>query len=209
LLDTASQFSRTCSKLFELRHAPLRQHIQKTIQLSDDEFEKIISVFRLRKLKRFHFLLQEGTTCTFDSFVLSGALRQYFINEEGKEHVIQFAFKDWWISDWSSILTQSPSFYNIEAIEPTEVLQVDISALEKLFDQVPKMEKYFRVMFQKAFAAQQRRILWLQKSAEERYKEFIETYPDFEQKLSQAQIASYLGITRESLSRIKKELLKN
>lgn len=182
---------------------PLRKHIEQVVPLTDEEFEMILSACRRRVLKRNQYLLLEGNQCTSDFFVLSGSLRQYYIDDTGKEHIVQFAVQDWWISDWDSILNQKPSSYNINALETSEVLQLGYEQMENLFVDVPKMERYFRVMLQRSFAAHQRRILWLQKPAKARYLEFISAYPHFEQKLSQSHIASFLGITRESLSRLK------
>ena len=187
---------------------PLRQHIQKTVLLTDDEFEKIISKFKVKKIKKYQFVLQEGNICTFDTFVMDGALRQYYVDDEGKEHVIQFAFKDWWVGDWFSLFNRMPTNYNIDALEYSEILQIEESTLDNLFTEVPKLERYFRIMFQTAFAAQQHRISSLQRPADERYRNFYTLYGHFEQKVSQTQIASYLGITRESLSRLKNQTVK-
>jgi CRP-like cAMP-binding protein len=182
---------------------PLRKHIEKVVLLTDEEFEVILSACRKRVLKKNQYLLIEGSQCTSDFFVLSGSLRQYYVDDKGKEHIVQFAIEHWWISDWDSILNQKPSFYNIEALEQSEVLQLGYEQLEHLFVDIPKMERYFRVMLQRSYAAHQSRILWMQKPAKVRYLEFISTYPHFEQRLSQSHIASFLGITRESLSRLK------
>ncbi|MEO6286454.1 MAG: Crp/Fnr family transcriptional regulator [Dyadobacter sp.] len=182
---------------------PLRKHIEQVVSLTDEEFEVILTTCRKRVLKKNQYLLLEGNQCTSDFFVLSGSLRQYYTDDKGKEHIVQFAVQNWWISDWDSILHQKPSFYNIDALEASEVLQFGYQQLEHLFEEVPKMERYFRIMLQRGFAAHQSRILWLQKPAKARYLEFISAYPHFEQRLSQSHIASFLGITRESLSRLK------
>lgn len=181
------------------------QHIRQVVPLTDEEFELIRSRSAVRKIKKQQFLLQEGTVCTSDFFVLKGSFRQYYLDEKGKEHIVQFAFANWWISDWYSILNHAPSEYNIEALEDSEYVQISKESLDFLFASIPLLEKYFRIMFQKAFAAQQRRITSLQKPAEERYKDFLNTYRHFEDEVSQAHIASYLGITRESLNRIKNQ----
>jgi len=182
---------------------PLHKHITATVPLSEKEFELLLSHGRKRKLKKNQLLLQEGDYCLSDFFVLDGCLRQYYIDNAGNEHVIQFAFPGWWISDWYSILHKKPSNYHIEALMPTETLQFTYEDLEKLFHELPPLERYFRINFQRAFAAQQRRILWLQQPLKERYAEFVSVYGFFEQLLPQSQIASYLGTTRESISRIK------
>jgi CRP-like cAMP-binding protein len=187
---------------------PLRKHIEKTVALTDDEFEKIISKFKNIKVRKHHFVLQEGNICNFDSFVINGSLRQYQVDKQGKVHVVEFAFRNNWITGCNSIIAEKPSIYNIDALEHSEIIQIEKSNLENLFIEIPKLNKYFRKIFQSGFAVQQRRILFFQKTAEERYLNFIETYQHFEQKVSQVQIASYLGITRESLSRIKTQMIK-
>jgi CRP-like cAMP-binding protein len=187
---------------------PLRKHIEKTVALTDDEFEKIISKFKNIKVRKHHFVLQEGNICNFDSFVINGSLRQYQVDKQGKVHVVEFAFRNNWITGCNAIIAEKPSIYNIDALEHSEIIQIEKSNLENLFIEIPKLNKYFRKIFQSGFAVQQRRILFFQKTAEERYLNFIETYQHFEQKVSQVQIASYLGITRESLSRIKTQMIK-
>lgn len=182
---------------------PLQKHIGQLVALSDEEFALVLASFKIRKLKKGQYVLLEGNVCTKDLFVLSGTLMQYTSDEKGKMHVVQFALPNWWISDWDSILRKTPSIYNICTLEDAEVMQIDYAQLQQLFGTVPKMEVYFRVIFQHAFAAQQRRIGWLQLPAYERYRQFVSVYPDFELKLSQSYIASFLGITRESLSRLK------
>jgi len=195
-----------CQFYFLLHLHPLHAHIIDKVPLTDAEFELLQASFSLRRLKKNQVLLEPGKTCTADHFVLSGCLRQYYLDYSGKEHVVQFAFANWWISDWSSILSKQPSFYFIEALEPTEVLQVEQEQLQRLFKQLPVFETYFRMIFQQAYAAQQRHILWMQKPAVDRYRYFSSIYGYFETRLPQAQIASYLGLTRESFSRAKKAL---
>jgi CRP-like cAMP-binding protein len=187
---------------------PLRKHIEKTVALTDDEFEKIISKFKNIKVRKHHFVLQEGNICNFDSFVINGSLRQYQVDKQGKVHVVEFAFRNNWITGCNAIIAEKPSIYNIDALEHSEIIQIEKSNLENLFIEIPKLNKYFRKIFQSGFAVQQRRILFFQKTAEERYLNFIETYQHFEQKVSQVHIASYLGITRESLSRIKTQMIR-
>lgn len=182
----------------------LQQHIEKTIKLSEAEFEQIALRFKPKTIRRSQYLLQEGDVCNHDYFVVKGALRQYHIHDN-KELVNQFAFENWWISDWYSMLNGFPSSFYIDALENSEVLQISKESLGALFEEVPTFDKFYRIIFQRAFSAQQRRIACMQKSANERYEDFVSIYGHFEQRVSQAQIASYLGITRESLSRIKNQ----
>lgn len=185
---------------------PLLRHIKEIVTLSNQEFDLILTYARNRKLKKNQLLLQEGDYCSSDFFIIDGCVRQYYIDNKGREHVIQFAFQGWWISDWYSILNQTPSSYQIEALAETEALQITYDHLKELFLKIPQLEQYFRIIFQRGFAAQQRRITWMQTPLKERYSEFLLIYGYFEQLLSQSQIASYLGTTRESLSRLKKKM---
>jgi CRP-like cAMP-binding protein len=187
---------------------PLHHHLKETVNISNQEFDLILSYARERKLKKNQLLLDEGEYCTSDFFITDGCVRQYYVDDKGHERVIQFAFQGWWISDWYSILNKEPSSYRIEAITTTAALQFTYDHLQELFKQIPQLEQYFRIIFQRGFAAQQRRILWMQMPLKERYSEFLLIYKYFEQLLPQSQIASYLGTTRESLSRLRKESMK-
>lgn len=173
------------------------------MSLDPQEQELFLSALKHRTLRRKEFLLQEGERCRHDHFVIKGSLRQYETDEEGRDNVMQFAFEDWWIGDWYSMLTGTPTVFNIDALEDTEVLMIEKTRLDELFLEIPKLERYFRIIMQHAFVALQHRILFLQKSAEERYADFYSRYGHFEQRVAQQHIASYLGISRETLNRIK------
>jgi len=179
------------------------ENISRYVSLDPQEQAHFTSALQHRSLRRKEFILQEGELCRYDHFVIKGSLRQYEIDDEGREHIMQFAFEDWWIGDWYSMLTGTPSVYNIDALEDTEVLLIDKHRLDELFLEIPKLERYFRIIMQHAFVAQQRRILFLQKPAEERYADFYSRYGHFEQRVPQQHIASYLGLTRETLNRVK------
>ncbi|WP_212004877.1 Crp/Fnr family transcriptional regulator [Chitinophaga sp. HK235] len=183
----------------------LLQHINRYVQLNEEELHAFCNALELKKLRRHHFLLQEGDICKRDYFVIKGGLRQYETDKEGKERIIHFGFENWWITDRHSLITQTPSIYNIEALEPTEVLQINKTTLETLYDRIPRLERYFHLVLQESFALWQQRILQLQKPAEEKYRAFQAEYGAIEQRLPQQYIASYLGITRETLSRIRSQ----
>ena len=185
----------------------LRQNIENIVKLSNEEFDQIASLFKPKLIRKNQLLLEEQEVCKYDYFVVKGALRQYLVHDK-KEWVNQFAFADWWISDWYSMLNNTPSQFYIDALADSEILQIDKQALDLLFDRVQNFDRFYRIIFQRAFSAQQKRIALMQKSAEDRYEEFVTLYGKFEQDVSQAQIASYLGITRESLSRIKNLRIK-
>ncbi len=183
-------------------------HIGRHVTLGQPELEKFCAALQHKKLRRRQYLLQEGDYCRYDHFVIRGGLRQFEVDEEGRENVMQFGFEDWWISDWYSMLTNTPTVYNIEALEEAEVLQIERVKLERLFLEIPLLERYFRIIMLNAFVALQRRVLFMQKSAAERYAEFLTRYAAVEQRVSQQHVASYLGITRETLSRLKSQQLK-
>lgn len=183
------------------------QNISKHIQLTQDETDYFTSVLRVKRLRRKQYPIQEGDVSRFESFVNKGCLRAYYLDEKGQEHIAQFAIEGWWIGDMYSFLTSTPARLNVDALEDSELLCIDKPSLEEMYLQVPKFERFFRIILQNAFIAHQQRIIAnMSKSAEERYREFIQRYPQLEQRVSQHQVASYLGITPESLSRIRKQL---
>ena len=185
----------------------LRTHIEKRVHLTDEEFEICSKFFVPKKLRKKQFLLNEGDVCKNLGFVNSGCLREYTIDNKGAEHIIQFAIEDWWVSDLNSFIAGSPSTYNIDALEDSEVLLLEKSARDKLLDSCPKMERFFRLLMETNHVAVQRRVSdSLSASAEERYLKFIKIYPKLFEQVPQNQIASYLEITPQSLSRIRKEL---
>ncbi|KAB2918206.1 MAG: Crp/Fnr family transcriptional regulator [Bacteroidetes bacterium] len=188
-------------------HPLLEAGLSRHIQLTDEEKELLWQAVTLRKYRKRQYVLQAGDVCRYENFVVSGCLRAYYIDDAGTEHIIMFAVEDWWTSDLLSFLTQTPSKLNIDALEDSEVLQIEHSALEALYLKIPKLERFFRIMMQNAYIAQQQRILFnISKTAKERYLYFIEKYPKLEQRLPQHQIAAYLGITPEFLSQIRKQL---
>ncbi|WP_143306910.1 Crp/Fnr family transcriptional regulator [Chitinophaga vietnamensis] len=189
-------------------YEPILAHIARYVTFTPEETRLFCEALQYKKVRRRQYLLQEGEICRYDYFVVSGCLRQYEVSDNSRENVVQFAFENWWMSDWYSILSGTPTIYNIDALEDAEVILIEKSVLEKLFTQIPALDSYFRTMLLQAYAALQRRILYLQKPAEERYAEFIKHYSWFEQRVSQQHIASFLGITRETLSRLKSQQAK-
>lgn len=189
-------------------HPLLLTNFSRHISLSDEETALLPAYFRRRQVRRREVLLKEGEVCRSEYFVLKGCLRQYEAGDDGREHVVQFAFEDWWISDPYSMYTGIPSVFHIDALEDSEVLQLDYESQQRLFADLPQMNIYWRLIMQQAFVALQRRVLFLQKPLEERYQEFLRTYAWFEQRIPQHQVAAYLGATRESLSRVRNAVLK-
>ncbi|UCA61356.1 Crp/Fnr family transcriptional regulator [Chryseobacterium rhizoplanae] len=185
------------------------KHIEQQVTLSEQEKKAFCSKLIYKKFRRKQYLLQDGDICSHDYFVINGCLRQYEVSPSGRENTVQFAFENWWISDWYSMLHTQPSVYNIEAMENSEVFMLEKNELEGLYIEIPKLERYFRKIFLNAFVSLQKRILFQQKTAEERYQEFVKEYGWFEQRLSQQHIASFLGITRETLNRLKSQQHKD
>lgn len=184
----------------------LHQKISMHISLSPGEYEQVESFFTYRKFRKKQFILQEGDICRFETFILTGCARMYEISKNGQEHVLQFGAEGWWVSNLHSLVHEQPANYSIDCLEDCEVLQITKPNLEKLFATVPLMERFFRILLQNAFIAFQYRVLiLLGKPAVERYKDFLERYPQIEERIPDHQVASYLGITPQSLSRIRSQ----
>lgn len=185
------------------------QNVAKHITLDKAETDFFISLLRGKTIKRKEYLLTPGKICRTENFIVKGCLRTYTIDENGVEHIVMFGVEDWWVGDLYSFLTQSPASYYIDALENTEVLQITKKNLDKLYERVPKFERFFRLILQNAFIAQQQRINQnLAYTAEERYFDFIKKYPKLEQRLSQKQMAAYLGITPVFLSMLRRKLVR-
>lgn len=185
----------------------LYTHITKRVRMTREEFERCARFFVHKKIRKRQFILQEGEVCKHLTFVLEGCLREYTVDHKGEEHILQFAIRDWWISDLNSYLTETSSIHAIDALQDTEVLMLERKARDAMLEAVPVMERFFRLLLEANYVATHKRIgESLSASAEERYLTFIKTYPRLVEQVPQNQIASYLGITPQSLSRIRKEL---
>ncbi|AXY75709.1 Crp/Fnr family transcriptional regulator [Paraflavitalea soli] len=183
------------------------KNIARFIQLTPEETDRFTSVLKPRTLRKRQYLVQAGDVFRYECFVNKGSLRTYHVDNNGQEHIVMFAFEDWWTGDMYSFLSGQPALYNVEALEDVELLLIEKSQLEQLYIDIPKFDRFFRVLLQNAYISMQRRISDnMSLTAEERYLDFINRYPHFEQRLSQKQIASYLGITPESLSRIRRQM---
>ncbi|GAA4324589.1 Crp/Fnr family transcriptional regulator [Flaviaesturariibacter amylovorans] len=185
------------------------ESIGRRIELTEDEQQYFTSLLQVRTVRKRQFLLQEGDVCRYEYFVNKGCLRAYVVDAKGVERVLQFAIEDWWIGDMQSFIDQKPARLAIDALEDSEVYCIDKAGWTALLERVPKFERFFRMLLERAFITLQERVTSaLSATAEERYGQFQERYPQFEQRLPQHQIASYLGITPESLSRIRKQRMK-
>ncbi|MEZ4828578.1 MAG: Crp/Fnr family transcriptional regulator [Bacteroidia bacterium] len=184
----------------------LIENLRRYIQLEDREAEIFLSLTKTKTIPKKKFLLLSGEVCEYFSLVADGCLMNYFTDENGFEHVLQFATPMWWTADLYSLVSRSPAIYSIKALTDARVLQISIEGLEQLYRDVPKFERYFRIIFQNALVAHQRRIMQNHAfSAEDRYQQFLKSYPTLEQIVPQKYIASYLGITPEFLSKIRRK----
>jgi CRP-like cAMP-binding protein len=188
----------------------LINYFNNILPLNDEEMAFVEDVFKERSVKRRQFILQEGEICKHNTFVLEGCLKMYFIDHNGKEHNLQFAIENWWIGDISSFHAEEPSKLYIEAIENSVILQIKKEDQLKLFVDYPKFNRIFRVLAENAMVGLQKRTIHnISSTAEERYLDFLQRYPQFFNRISNVQIASYLGVTPEFLSTIRKKLAKS
>jgi CRP-like cAMP-binding protein len=180
-------------------------NVAKHIKLTDDEVAFFTSLLKHRKIRKRQYLLQAGDVNIYENFVTKGCLRAYTVDAQGEEHIAMFGLEGWWISDLYSFLTNTPATQNIDALEDSEVFSIERSDLDSLYEKVPKFNKFFLKLLQNAFVAHQRRILAaISQTAEEQYINFVTKYPSIEQRVPQHQIASYLGLSPETISRIRK-----
>lgn len=186
----------------------LIRYFSERTTLTDSAKEIIRKAYRLIHVKRKDFLFKEGDQDLVEGFVVNGTLRIFYSDTKGSEHVLYFAFKDWWVGDIASFDTGNPTDLNAQAMEDSHLLVINKVDREKLFAEVPQLERVFRVISQKHLIVLQKRFLkTISSNAEGRYIELIRRHPEIEQLVPQHQIASYLGILPESLSRMKKNLL--
>jgi CRP/FNR family transcriptional regulator, anaerobic regulatory protein len=186
----------------------LIKHIHRHVQLSEEEILILSKYVRPLHPKKKEFLLQEGQICKSNYFVEKGCLRMFFINSKSAEQITQFALDTWWMADYFSLADGTPSPYYIQAIEKSEILAFDSVVQDNLLRELPQMERYFRIVMQKALAASQLRIKYLYElSKEELYLHFSTSFPEFVQRVPQYMVASYLGLTPEYVSELRKKNL--
>ena len=182
-------------------------NVKRFIELNDDELYFFTSLLSTKKYKRKDMILRNGEVSNYELFIVNGCVKNYTIDNNGFEHISMFAIEDWWTGDIASFTSATPSIFNIEALEDTEVLQISKANLDLLLDKVPKFEKFFRILYERSLIAYiERNNQNISFTAEQRYLTFIKKYPKFELRVSQKNIAAYLGITPEFLSLLRKKL---
>ncbi|NQX53612.1 Crp/Fnr family transcriptional regulator [Pedobacter panaciterrae] len=189
--------------------APLLEYFNRLIPLSSEEKQLVAELFKPRLYRKRQYVLQEGDVCSSFNFVVRGCLRMYKIDDKGNTHIIQFATENWWLMDIGSFHGKEPSELNIDAIEDTMVLHISYNDLINLYTKGPKFNLIFRVLIENSFVSLQKRLLQnISSTAEERYLSFMQDYSHLNNRLPQVQIASFIGITPEFLSRLRNKLVK-
>ncbi len=190
-------------------YAAILHNVGKHIQFDKSETEFFTSLLKTCELSRKETLLKEGDRCTTFNYVAKGALRAYYRDDEGNESIIMFALQDWWVTDMYSFISEKPAMLNIDALEDSTIIQLTKDDIEKLYIKVPKFERFFRIIMQNAYIREQLRVIEnLSKPAEERYLSFMQKYPQVMKRVPLKQIASYLGVTPEFLSVVRKKVQK-
>ena len=188
----------------------LINYFEKHLPLNEEEKSAVEKYFKERRIKRRQFILQEGDVCRYNTFVVEGCFKMYLVDPNGKEHNLQFAIENWWIGDIGSFHSEEPSRLNIEAIENSVILQIKKEDQLKLYVDYLKFNRIFRVLAENAMVSLQNRVLQnISSTAEERYLDFLKRYPQLLNRISNVQIASFLGVTPEFLSTVRKKLMKS
>lgn len=187
-----------------MEYDPILEYISRYVELNDDEVSQLTPFFKIKKVKKRQFIVQPGFVCKHKSYVVKGAFRAYLVDSQGKEHTLAFAIEDWWISDYSSLIYQEPATLFVEALEDSVLIQIDFKDEQTFLREIPKMEKFERIITQRSLAFQQKRLLSnFTKTAEERYDEFMNKYSAIANRVPQYALASYLGFSTEYLSKIR------
>jgi len=176
--------------------------------LSEEDKLLLKAHFKPRKLRKRQYFLQEGDVCKFIAFIVKGSAKTFIVDEKGHENILRLSVERWWLTDFESFYRLTPSLYNIEALEELELLQTTNAEIEEFLKRIPAFSAMSDIISQNSTIASQKRMNTINYSAEERYEELVKNYPYFLQRFSQQMIASYLGLSSETLSRIKKNALK-
>ncbi len=187
-------------------HDPLLTHIRRYVALDADESALVVSLFEHRYLPKKTLLLAQGDLARHEAFVVSGCLKAFFTDQDDKEFIIRFATENWWIGDLDSFHNHRPATYAIEALEDSHLLLYTKAAEEILLTRIPRLETFFRILYRSGLIALQRRMMdAISQTADDRYADFVHRYPNLEQRIPQYLVASYLGITPQFLSQIRRK----
>jgi CRP-like cAMP-binding protein len=193
-----------------MNNKPFLEYINKIVNLTVEEETILLSKIVHRNYLKDQYITQQGDVCKTVNFIISGCTKTFYMDGEGQEHIVLFAIEDWWTSDLGSFITQTPADFNVQCLENTELIQFTYKNLEELYKEIPKLERLFRKIVERAFVASQKRIIRnFSLSVKERYQIFKKTNPKIDQRVPQYMIASYLGVTKEFLSKIKSQIIQN
>ncbi|KAA0126921.1 Crp/Fnr family transcriptional regulator [Chryseobacterium sp. SN22] len=186
----------------------LIKHIRQKVDLSEQDAALLKTFFVYKKLEKKQFLLREGEVCNYFAFVSRGILKSFMSDEKGQDRISFFAFEGWWISDFNSFINREKALLNIDAIEDSELLLISFENYERLMLKIPLMDRYFRILYQNSLVTKDRRLMNSNKStAEEKYLSLVQSNPEIAKRIPHTLIASYLGLSPETVSRIRKKLL--
>lgn len=188
-------------------YSGILSNIRRFVAFQPQEEQQLISIIQTTRVKKRQFIDQPGFVSGYRNYIVKGAFRSYFIDHEGKDHTVQIAVEDWFVSDFYSYITQTPATLYVEALEDSIILRMKYDDIEALCKNIHNLSEYFRITTERAFAFSRKRALSnLSKTAEERYLEFLERYPGIVQRVPQKVIASYLGMSAEFLSKIRAQI---
>ena len=186
-------------------YSPLLNNINRYVELTKDEVSRLTSIITTSRVKRKQFIIQPGFICHSRTYIVKGAFRVFYLDMEGKEHTVSIGVEDWFVTDFYSYINQVPALNFAEALEDSVIFQMKFDEIESLCKEIHALSEYFRLTTEKAFAFSRRRVISsISKSAEERYDEYLEKYPHIANRIPQYVLASYLGISPEFLSKIRK-----
>lgn len=184
----------------------LINHIRKFAKLDEAEIPILVKYLKTRHYKKKEYLLMNGQICRSLFFVSRGCLRKYYLNDKSQEQITQFAIEGWWMTDFFSFSDKTKSEYFIQAIEPSDIILIDAAAFDTLLEELPRLERYFRIIWQRNLAASQLRAKYLYElTKEDFYFHFVDSFPEFMQRVPQYMVASYLGLTPEYVSELRKK----
>ncbi|WP_208645689.1 Crp/Fnr family transcriptional regulator [Mucilaginibacter endophyticus] len=194
----------------DMLYENILRNIRRFVLMPPEQEEAFCLLLSIKKIKKKEFLLREGDVCTDEYFVNKGCLREYFVDQKGTEHNLYFAIEDWWISDLYSRTQMAPTYCNIVALEDSELIQVNHLALEKFMEEVPALERFFRMSYQQSLVNQHlRNLQMLSMTAEERYIYFRERYPKVANRIPQKHIATFLGLTPEFFNTVHAKVMRS